>query len=103
VGGERRRVPRVAWDLPGAGRGATWIETTWEAWESVHIEGEEIVEPSDDCVVACAPMIGRGHESGAETRLSMWHVFFFTDGLVARRVGPFWAKDATLEAVGLRE
>jgi hypothetical protein len=48
-------------------------------------------------------MTGRGHESGAERRLLMWHVFCITDGLVARRVGPFWTKDTALEAAGLRE
>jgi ketosteroid isomerase-like protein len=93
--------------LPGTYHGREgarrWIETTWEAWESVRIEVEEIVEPSDDCLVAGTLMIARGHESGAETRLLIWHLFFITDGLVARRVGPFWTKDAALEAAGLRE
>ena len=107
--------PDVVWEvnaegfpgLPGTYHGREgvrrWLETTFEPWESVRLEIEEILEPSDDCLVGCTLMITRGHESGAETRLLMWHVLFFTDGLLSRRIGPYWAKDAALDAVGLRE
>jgi hypothetical protein len=38
-----------------------------------------------------------------ETELRGWQVLLCADGKVARRQGPFWARDEALEAAGLRE
>jgi ketosteroid isomerase-like protein len=107
--------PDVEWEasddrFPGFGgvyRGQAgvrqWLEEALEPWESVHIHVEEITEAGDDQVLLGVLMTTSGKGSGVETKLRIWQAFRVTDGKVARRQGPYWARDAALEAVGLRE
>ena len=46
-----------------------WLEQALEPWASLHLDIEEITEPSQDRVVVGVLMITRGGGSGVETRL----------------------------------
>lgn len=104
--------PEVEWAVSGErfpGFGGTdrghdgvrrWLEQALEPWESLHIDVEEIAEPSQDRVVVGALMTTRGGGSGVETRLRVWQVFFLTDGQVTKRTGPYWTRDDAFEAAG---
>jgi ketosteroid isomerase-like protein len=106
--------PDVEWEdsggYPGArgtyrGRGEVrelFEEVFLEAWESFHVEVEEITEASDDRVFFEALLTTRGKGSGVETELRAWNVFWLADGKVARRQ-VIWTRDEALEAAGLRE
>lgn len=48
-------------------------------------------------------MTARGGGSGVETQLRMWQLFFVDGGEITKRTGPYWTRDAALEAVGLSE
>ena len=80
-----------------------WLEEALEPWESAHIDLEEIVEAGDDRIVVGVLMTTRGSESGVETKLRLWQAFWLMDGLVGRRQGPYWAREAALAAVGVRD
>jgi ketosteroid isomerase-like protein len=80
-----------------------WLEQALEPWESLHLDIEEITEPSQDRLMVGVLMTTRGGGSGVETRLRIWQVFLLADGQVTKRTGPYWTRDAALEAVGLRE
>jgi ketosteroid isomerase-like protein len=80
-----------------------WLEQALEPWESVHLDIEEITEPSQDRLVVGVLMTTRGGGSGVETRLRIWQVFLLADGQVTKRTGPYWTRDAAPEAAGLRE
>jgi hypothetical protein len=82
----------------------TWFEeAVAELWESLHVEVEEITEVPEDRVFLGFLLTARGRASGVETELRGWQVLLCADGKVARRQGPFWARDEALEAAGLRE
>ena len=74
-----------------------------ELWESLHVAVEEITEVPEDRVFFGFLLTARGRGSGAETELRGWQVLSFADGKLARREGPFWARDQALEAAGLEE
>ena len=80
-----------------------WLEEALDPWECVRLDLEEIIEAGEDRVVAGVLMTTRGEESGVETKLRLWQVFWVTDGRVARRQGPYWVRNEALEAVGLGE
>jgi len=80
-----------------------WLEEALDPWESVRLDLEEIFEAGDDQVVVGVLMTTRGEESGVETKLRLWQVFWVTDGRVARRQGPYWVRDEALAAAGLKE
>jgi hypothetical protein len=80
-----------------------WLEEALDPWESVQIDVEEVTEAGDDQVVLGVLMTTRGGGSGVETKLRLWQVFWVMDGKVARRQGPYWARNEALEAVGLGE
>jgi hypothetical protein len=56
----------------------------------------------DDRVLLETLSTARGGASGAETELRAWNVFWFADGKIARRQGPFGTRDEALEAAGIR-
>jgi ketosteroid isomerase-like protein len=108
--------PDVEWEesgdsFPGLGgiyRGRAavreWFEETFgPLWESSHTEVEEIIEAGDERVLLGFLRTARGGASGVETNLRGWNVFWFANGQIARREGPFWNRAEALEAVGLRE
>ena len=79
-----------------------WFEEAFGAlWAASHTRVDEIVEAGDDLVLLGLHRTARGRASGAETTLRGWNVFWFTDGKVARREGPFWDREEALEAVRL--
>lgn len=80
-----------------------WLKQVLEPWERLHLDVEEISEPSDDRVVVGTLMTTRGGSSGVQTQLRVWQVFHVADGLCIKRTGPYWTRDAAFEAVGLRE
>jgi ketosteroid isomerase-like protein len=107
--------PEVVWEesgdvLPGLrgtyrGRAQArrWLQEAFlEVWETFHIEADEITGASDDRVFLETSFTARGKGSGVETELDAWSVFWFADGMIARR-RVFWSRDEALEAAGLRE
>jgi ketosteroid isomerase-like protein len=79
-----------------------WFEEAFgPLWATSHTRVEEIIEASDELVVLGFHRTARGRASGAETAIRGWNIFWFADGKVARREGPFWDRDEALEAVGL--
>ena len=79
-----------------------WFEEAFGAlWAASDTRVDEIIEARDDLVLLGFHRTARGRASGAETTLRGWNVFWFTDGKVARREGPFWDREEALEAVRL--
>ena len=79
-----------------------WFEEAFGAlWAASHTRVDEIIEARDDLVLLGFHRTARGRASGAETTLRGWNEFWFTDGKVARREGPFWDREEALEAVRL--
>jgi ketosteroid isomerase-like protein len=107
--------PDVEWEVSGEGfpgfdgtyRGhegvRRWLEQALELWESVHLDVEEITEPSHNRLVVGVLMTTRGGGSGVETQLRLWQVFLVADGQVRKRTGPYWTRTAALEAAGPRD
>jgi ketosteroid isomerase-like protein len=56
----------------------------------------------DDCVLVSMDWLGRGVGSGVQTRVGLWHLWWFRNGL-AVRVHAYLDRVQALEAVGLRE
>jgi ketosteroid isomerase-like protein len=79
-----------------------WFNEVEEAWESIHVEVEEITEAGDDRAFAELFLTGRGAGSGVETELRVWQVNWFVDGKTARR-RVFLERAEALEAAGLSE
>ena len=77
-----------------------WLNEVEEAWESIHVEVEEITEAGDDRAFAELFLTGRGAGSGVETELRVWQVNWFVDGKTARRQ-VFLERAEALEAAGL--
>jgi ketosteroid isomerase-like protein len=101
VGGER--FPGFQGTYRGREGVRRWLEQALEVWDSVRLDVEEITEAGDGWLVVGVLMTTRGGGSGVETQLRIWQVFLIDGGQVARRTGPYWTRDAALEAVGLRE
>jgi ketosteroid isomerase-like protein len=81
-----------------------WFEEAFGSiWESSHTEAEEIIEASDERVLLGFLRTARGRASGVATNLRGWNVFWFANGKIAKRAGPFWDRTEALEAAGLRE
>jgi ketosteroid isomerase-like protein len=108
--------PDVEWEesgdpfpgLRGSYRGRMearkWFEeAVVELWERLHTDVEEITQASDDRVFLGMLITARGRASGVETERRAWQVFWFVDGKIARRQGPFWARDEGLAAAGLSD
>ena len=108
--------PDVEWEvsdedftgLSGIYRGRAearkWFEeAVVELWERLHTDVEEITEASHDRVFLCIRISARGRASGVDLERRAWQVFWLTDGMIARRQGPFWARDEGLEAAGLSD
>jgi ketosteroid isomerase-like protein len=104
--------PDVEWEesgdpfpgLRGVYRGrdqvrAWFEEAVGELWESSHTEVEEIIEASEERLLLGFVRIAGGKASGAETSLRGWNIFWFANGRIARRQGPFWTRDEALDAV----
>jgi ketosteroid isomerase-like protein len=86
----------------GRAEAQEWFEeAVVELWERLHIDVEEITEGSDGRVFLGMLITARGRASGVETERRAWQVFWCMDGKIARRLGPFWARDEALEAAGL--
>ena len=56
----------------------------------------------DDCVLVSMDWLGRGVGSGVQSRVGLWHLWWFRDGL-AVRVHAYLDRAQALEAVGLSE
>jgi ketosteroid isomerase-like protein len=68
-----------------------WFDETFGSlWESSHTQVEEIIEAGDERVLLGFLRTARGRASGVETNLRGWNVFWFANGKIARREGPFW-------------
>jgi ketosteroid isomerase-like protein len=79
-----------------------WFNEVGEAWESIHIEIEEITEAPDNSVFFGISMTARGKGSGVETEGRAWQLNRFADGkTVTRQV--FLDRTEALEAAGLSE
>ena len=79
-----------------------WFAQIREPWESVEIAADEIHEAGSDRVMAGLAVAARGAGSGAETKLQVWQVFWFIEGLTAKR-RVFRDRAEALEAAGLEE
>ena len=92
----------VARTYRGRGELREWFNEIVEAWESIHVEIEEITEAADDRVFFGLSLVARGRGSGVETELRAWQLNRFADGkTVGRQV--FLDRTEALEAAGLRE
>jgi ketosteroid isomerase-like protein len=80
-----------------------WLEQALEVWDSVRLDVEEITEWGDGWLVLGVLMTTRGGGSGVETQLRLWQAFLIDGGQVTKRIGPYWTRDAALEALGPRE
>jgi ketosteroid isomerase-like protein len=81
-----------------------WFEETFgPLWASSHTQVEEIIEASDDLVLLGVRRTARGRASGVETAMRAWSVFWFANGKVTRREGPFWDRAEALEAAEAAE
>jgi ketosteroid isomerase-like protein len=80
-----------------------WLMQALEPWDSVRLDGGEITELTDGWLVVDVLMTTRGGGSGAETQLRMWQLFLVDGGQITKRTGPYWTRDAALEAVGLSD
>jgi ketosteroid isomerase-like protein len=56
----------------------------------------------DDCVLVSMDWLGRGVGSGVQSRVGLWHLWWFRNGL-AVRVHAYLDRAQALEAAGLRE
>jgi ketosteroid isomerase-like protein len=56
----------------------------------------------DDCVLVSMDWLGRGVGSGVQSRVGLWHLWWFRNGL-AVRVHAYLDRAQALEAVGLRD
>jgi ketosteroid isomerase-like protein len=56
----------------------------------------------DDCVLVSMDWLGRGVGSGVQSRVGLWHLWWFKNGL-AVRVHAYLDRAQALEAGGLRE
>ena len=88
-------------------RGANEVGKQWaaflEAWDDFATVAEEILEASDDRVLALVRFQGRGHGSGTPvTGFSGAQLFTLRDGKVVR-LELFTQHGAALEAAGLSE
>ena len=69
-----------------------------DPWESVQVDVEEITETADAKFVTGVLMTTCGRDSGVETTRRMWQVFEATDGVIPRRLGPYWVRDEAFTA-----
>ena len=108
--------PDVEWEetsdafpgLSGSYRGPEevrrWAEqAVVEYWAELTLEVEELTQTSDSGILLGMRISARGAASGVSTETHAWQVFWVTDGRIARREGPFWARTEALEAAGLSE
>ena len=77
-------------------------EVIVEPWGSLHCEVTEITEAVDDRVFYGLLLTATGKGSGAETRLRLWAVNWYSNGTITRR-RVFLHRDEALEVSGLRE
>ena len=102
AGARRTNVEIILEGVEATNRRDAWFEEAFGAlWAASHTRVDEIIEARDDLVLLGFHRTARGRASGAETTLRGWNVFWFTDGKVARREGPFWDREEALEAVRL--
>jgi ketosteroid isomerase-like protein len=79
-----------------------WFEEAFgPIWESSHTDVEEILEVSNGGLMLGYRRTARGKASGVETAMRGWNVFWFANGKIARRQGPFWNRAEALEALAL--
>jgi ketosteroid isomerase-like protein len=93
---------RVARTYRGRNELREWFNEVGEAWESIHIEIEEITEAPDNSVFFGIAMTARGRGSGVETEGRAWQLVRFADGKTVRRQ-VFLDRTEALEAAGLSE
>jgi ketosteroid isomerase-like protein len=78
------------------------IRQYYEAFETFHIEIEELIDADEDHVVASVHDGGRMRGSDSEVRTHRFHVWTFRDGKVVRFSGHY-DRNRALEAAGLQE
>jgi ketosteroid isomerase-like protein len=87
----------------GKAEARAWFEqAVVEAWDSFHIEVEEIADAGEDRVFSGGVLTTRGKGSGVETELRGFLVFWIANGKITRRQAILDRAEA-LEAVGLSE
>jgi ketosteroid isomerase-like protein len=90
-------------DLTGEYHGHDGFRELWQAWsdswEEFRFEPEEVVDLGDTILVTVTVQ-GRGRASGIETRMPLYEVFRFRDGIIFRHED-FTDKGAAQRAVGL--
>jgi ketosteroid isomerase-like protein len=79
-----------------------WFAQVREPWERIQIAIEEIIETGHDRLVFGLRLTARGSSSGADTRLEVWQVQWFREGLTAKR-RIFRDRAEALEAARLSE
>ena len=77
-----------------------WFAQVREPWETIRIAAEEILDAGDDRLVVELKVTGVGSGSGAETQLQVWMVYWYVEGLAAKR-RVFRERTEALEAAGL--
>ena len=75
-----------------------WLRSEFE---DVQAEVNDLIEAGDTVVVG-STLRGRGRQSGAEAKLSFWHVWTIRDRKFVRGQG-FATREEALEAAGLRQ
>jgi ketosteroid isomerase-like protein len=87
-------------------RGKEGIEEFWdfflEAWETLELDTDRILEVDEESCLALCTMRGRGRSSGVDVKVRYAYLVTFSNGLVIRARG-FSDWDEALEAAGLSE
>jgi len=73
-----------------------WLET----FDDFKSEAVELIDGSDDLVVAVLRASGRAKQSGVETNLTYAVVYTIREGKIARG-REYWTREEALEAAGL--
>jgi ketosteroid isomerase-like protein len=90
-------------DLTGEHHGHDGFRELWQAWsdswEEFRFEPEEVIDLGEAILVSVT-LQGRGRASGIETRMPLYEVFRFRDGIIFQHED-FTDKGAAERAVGL--